>query len=124
MKTAQILLGLGAGVATGLGVALMNRDKKDSSLNTARAKKPTGAESEVDREINTIKQSVNDIANYISQIKTESTEFGSSIGDEVKTMIGDFKSDINPNIENLQSHIENLQNRGEEISKAFGKDEK
>ena len=39
MKTAQILLGLGAGVATGLGVALMNRDKKDSSLNTARAKK-------------------------------------------------------------------------------------
>ena len=120
MKTAQILLGLGAGVATGLGVALMNRDKKDSSLNTARAKKPTGAESEVDREINTIKQSVNDIANYISQIKTESTEFGSSIGDEVKTMIGDF----NPNIENLQSHIENLQNRGEEISKAFDKDEK
>ncbi|NWK83659.1 YtxH domain-containing protein [Staphylococcus sp. GSSP0090] len=124
MKTAQILLGLGAGVATGLGVALMNRDKKDSNLNTARAQKPTGAESEVDREINTIKQSVNDIANYISQIKTESTEFGSSIGDEVKTMIGDFKSDINPNIENLQSHIENLQNRGEEISKAFEKDEK
>lgn len=67
---------------------------------------------------------MNDIANYISQIKTESTEFGSSIGDEVKTMIGDFKSDINPNIENLQSHIENLQNRGEEISKAFDKDEK
>jgi hypothetical protein len=29
-----------------------------------------------------------------------------------------------PNIENLQSHIENLQNRGEEISKAFDKDEK
>lgn len=28
MKTAQILLGLGAGVATGLGVALMNRDKR------------------------------------------------------------------------------------------------
>ena len=37
-------------------------------------------------------------------------------------MIGDFKSDIDPNIENLQSHIENLQNRGEEISKAFEKD--
>lgn len=28
MKTAQLLLGLGAGVATGLGVALMNREKK------------------------------------------------------------------------------------------------
>ena len=32
MKTAQILLGISAGVATGLGVALMNRDKK-SRLN-------------------------------------------------------------------------------------------
>ncbi|MBF0814284.1 MULTISPECIES: YtxH domain-containing protein [Staphylococcus] len=122
MKTAQILLGLGAGVATGLGVALMNRDKKDSNEFIEHAKKPVGAESEFDREINTIKQSINDITNYIAQIKSESTEFGSSIGDEVKTMIGDFKSDIDPNIEKLQSHIENLQNRGEEITKAFEKD--
>ncbi|MDW8542506.1 YtxH domain-containing protein [Staphylococcus sp. KG4-3] len=122
MKTAQILLGLGAGVATGLGVALMNRDKKDSNEFIEHAKKPVGAEPEFDREINTIKQSINDITNYIAQIKSESTEFGSSIGDEVKTMIGDFKSDIDPNIEKLQSHIENLQNRGEEITKAFEKD--
>lgn len=122
MKTAQILLGLGAGVATGLGVALMNRDKKDSNEYNEHAKKPVGAESEFNREINTIKQSINDITNYIAQIKSEGTEFGSSIGDEVKTMIGDFKSDINPNIEKLQSHIENLQNRGDEITKAFEKD--
>ncbi|AYX90181.1 YtxH domain-containing protein [Staphylococcus cohnii] len=122
MKTAQLLLGLGAGVATGIGVALMNRDKKNSSQYVTEARKPTGAESEFDREINTIKQNVNDIVNYIAQIKSESTEIGSTIGDEVKTMIGDFKSDIDPNIENLQSHIENLQNRGEEISKAFEKD--
>ena len=37
-------------------------------------------------------------------------------------MIGDFKSDIDPNIKRLQSHIENLQNRGEEISKTFESD--
>lgn len=122
MKTAQILLGLGAGVATGLGVALMNRDKKDSNEYIEHAKKPVGAESEFNREINTIKQSINDITNYIAQINSEGTEFGSSIGDEVKTMIGDFKSDIDPNIEKLQSHIENLQNRGDEITKAFEKD--
>jgi len=122
MKTAQILLGLSAGVATGLGFALMNRDKRESNQFNTQIKRPAGAESEVDREINTIKQSINDITNYISQIKSESTEFGSTIGDEVKTMIGDFKSDINPNIEKLQSHIENLQNRGEEISKTFEKD--
>lgn len=122
MKTAQILLGLGAGVATGLGVALMNRDKKDSNEYIEHSKKPVGAESEFNREINTIKQSINDITNYIAQIKSEGTEFSSSIGDEVKTMIGDFKSDIDPNIEKLQSHIENLQNRGDEITKAFEKD--
>lgn len=122
MKTAQILLGLGAGVTTGLGVALMNRDKKDSNEYIEHAKKPVGAESEFNREINTIKQSINDITNYIAQIKSEGTEFSSSIGDEVKTMIGDFKSDIDPNIEKLQSHIENLQNRGDEITKAFEKD--
>src|SRR5699024_922907 len=122
MKTAQILLGLGAGVATGLGFALMNRDKKEANQLGVQSNKPVGAESEVDREINTIKKSINDITNYISQIKSESTEFGNTIGDEVKTMIGDFKSDINPNIEKLQSHVENLQNRGEEISKTFEKD--
>ena len=122
MKTAQLLLGLGAGVATGIGVALMNRDKKNSNQFEAEARRPTGAESEFDKEINTIKQSVNDIVTYISQIKSESTEFGSSIGDEVKEMIGSFKADINPNIERIQSHVENLQNRGEEISKTFEKD--
>ena len=115
MKATQILLGLGAGVATGVGVVLMNREKQNHQQLAGRTGQPTGAESELNREVNTIKQNVNDIINYVSQIKSESTEFGSSIGDEVN---------INPNIERLQSHIENLQNRGEEISHAFDKEEK
>ena len=69
-----------------------------------------------------MKQSFNDILNYGSQIKNESIEFGSSIGEEFKGLIGNFKSDINPNIEKLQSHIENLQNRGEDISNNLSKD--
>ena len=69
-----------------------------------------------------MKQSFNDILNYGSQIKNESIEFGSSIGEEFKGLIGNFKSDINPNIEKLQSHIENLQNRGEDISNNLSND--
>ncbi|MDT3960624.1 YtxH domain-containing protein [Staphylococcus kloosii] len=124
MKATQVLLGLGAGVATGVGVVLMNREKQNHQKLAGNAGQPTGAESELNREVNTIKQNVNDIINYVSQIKSESTEFGSTIGDEVKKLIGNFQSDINPNIERLQSHIENLQNRGEEISHAFDKEEK
>lgn len=124
MKATQILLGLSAGVATGVGVVLMNRENQSRQKLAGTAGQPTGAESELSREVDTIKQNVNDIINYVSQIKSESTEFGSSIGDEVKELIGNFQSDINPNIERLQSHIENLQNRGEEISHAFDKKEK
>ncbi|WP_342610380.1 YtxH domain-containing protein [Staphylococcus hsinchuensis] len=122
MRTAQIILGVTAGLATGLGVAMMNRDNKQDADRQLKVKRPAGAESEFTREIDTIKQNINDIMNYVNQIKTEGTEFGNSIGDEVKTMIGDFKSDIDPNINRLQSHVENLQNRGEEISNTFQKD--
>ena len=122
MKVAQVLLGLGAGVATGVGVVLMNRENKTQNQLTGNQVKPTGADSELSREVDSIKQNINDITNYVAQINSESTEFGSSIGDEVKEMIGSFKADINPNIERIQSHVENLQNRGEEISKTFEKD--
>ncbi|RIM74781.1 YtxH domain-containing protein, partial [Staphylococcus arlettae] len=103
MKVAQVLLGLGAGVATGVGVVLMNRENKTQNQLTGNQVKPTGADSELSREVDSIKQNINDITNYVAQIKSESTEFGSSIGDEVKEMIGSFKADINPNIERIQS---------------------
>lgn len=122
MKVTRILFGLGVGAAAGFAVALSNRDDQSVKHNTIDASQPTGAQSELEREIETMKQTFNDILNYGSQIKNESVEYGSSIGEEFKTLIGSFKSDINPNIEKLQSHIENLQNRGEDISNAFSKD--
>src|SRR5699024_12407310 len=111
MKTAQILLGLGAGVATGLGFALMNRDKKEANQLGVQSNKPVGAESEVDREINTIKKSIIDITNYISQLKLESTEFVITLGDEVKALIGNFNSAIHPNTEKRDTHVVTLHNR-------------
>ena len=54
-------------------------------------------------------------------MKNDGVQQGSDIANEFKTLIGDFKSDINPNIEKLKSHIENLQNRGEELVIHFQK---
>ncbi|PTI04233.1 YtxH domain-containing protein, partial [Staphylococcus warneri] len=110
MKVTRVLFGIGVGVAAGFAVSLRNRDDQSVKNNTIDGGQPTGAQSELQRELETMKQSFNDILNYSSQIKNEGTEFGSSIGDEIKTLIGNFKSDINPNIEKIKSHIENLQN--------------
>lgn len=92
--------------------------------NTIDAKEPTGSRSELEREIESLKRNFFNIIDYGKQVKNDGVSYGSEIGDEFKTLIGDFKSDINPNIEKLQSHIENLQNRGEEISNTFSKDNK
>ena len=122
MKVSRILFGLGVGAVAGFAVALRHRDNQRVKNHTIDASQPTGAQSELQREIENMKQSFNDILNYGSQIKNESIEFGSSIGEEFKGLIGNFKSDINPNIEKLQSHIENLQNRGEDISNNLSND--
>ena len=111
MKVSRILFGLGVGAVAGFAVALRHRDNQSVKNHTIDASQPTGAQSELQREIENMKQSFN-----------ESIEFGSSIGEEFKGLIGNFKSDINPNIEKLQSHIENLQNRGEDISNNLSKD--
>ncbi|MBN4908275.1 YtxH domain-containing protein, partial [Staphylococcus sp. EG-SA-17] len=101
-----------------------NRDDQSVKNNTIDAKEPTGSRSELEREIESLKRNFFNIIDYGKQVKNDGVSYGSEIGDEFKTLIGDFKSDINPNIEKLQSHIENLQNRGEEISNTFSKDNK
>ena len=96
MKVSRILFGLGVGAVAGFAVALRHRDNQSVKNHTIDASQPTGAQSELQREIENMKQSFNDILNYGSQIKNESIEFGSSIGEEFKGLIGNFKSDINP----------------------------
>ncbi|MDF0244108.1 YtxH domain-containing protein [Staphylococcus pseudintermedius] len=112
MKIVRMTLGVVAGVATGLGVALVARDGQ-TRIDNPKAARP---KTELELEVDTMKNSIHDIKRYTAQIKNESQSFAGSIGDEVKTMIGEFKADINPNIKQLQSHIENLQNRGEEMT--------
>ena len=109
MKASRILFGIGVGVAAGFVVALQGRDD-DKVSRTTRSIVPFPHWFKTNYNVNfeTIKQSFNDILNHGVQIKNESAEFGSSIGGEIKSLLGNFKSDINPNIERLQSHIENF----------------
>ncbi len=51
----------------------------------------------------------------VFKLKTKVRNLVVQSAGEIKSLLGNFKSDINPNIERLQSHIENLQNRGEDI---------
>ena len=122
MKVTRVLFGIGVGLASGIAVSWMNRDQQRYNANASGQKVPTGARSELEREIETIKRSFYNIIDYSKQVKNDGVQQGSDIANEFKTLIGDFKSDINPNIEKLKSHIENLQNRGEEISNTFSKD--
>ncbi|GGG82803.1 YtxH domain-containing protein [Staphylococcus pragensis] len=125
MKVTRVLFGIGVGVAAGVAVSWMNRDDRGViEGDTNGVKVPTGARSELEREIESVKRSFHNIIDYSKQVKNDGVQYGSEIGDEFKSLIGDFKSDINPNIEKLKSHIENLQNRGEEISNTFSKDKK
>ncbi|PNZ70911.1 YtxH domain-containing protein [Staphylococcus croceilyticus] len=125
MKVTRVLFGIGVGVAAGVAVSWMNRDDRGViEGDTNGTKVPTGARSELEREIESVKRSFHNIIDYSKQVKNDGVQYGSEIGDEFKALIGDFKSDINPNIEKLKSHIENLQNRGEEISNTFSKDKK
>ncbi|MCH4477083.1 YtxH domain-containing protein [Staphylococcus haemolyticus] len=124
MKISRVLFGITVGVASGIAVSWLNRDDQSVKNNTIDSKEPTGSRSELEREIESLKRNFFNIIDYGKQVKNDGVSYGSEIGDEFKTLIGDFKSDINPNIEKLQSHIENLQNRGEEISNTFSKDNK
>lgn len=122
MKATRIILGLGVGIAAGVAVTFLNRDNQSVKNATIDAKEPTGTNSELEREIENLKHNVYNVIDYTKQIKNESTAYASSIGDEIKSLIGNFKADINPNIEQLQSHIENLQNRGQQISEELSSD--
>lgn len=124
MKISRVLFGITAGVASGILCFLVKPWWSKRKNNTIDAKEPTGSRSELEREIESLKRNFFNIIDYGKQVKNDGVSYGSEIGDEFKTLIGDFKSDINPNIEKLQSHIENLQNRGEEISNTFSKDNK
>ncbi|QLK86337.1 YtxH domain-containing protein [Staphylococcus sp. 17KM0847] len=112
MKAIRISLGLAAGLATGLSVALLNRNTNDTSVHTTSSENT----SDITQELDIIKQQINNIMNYAVTAKNEGAQLSRSISHDLKSSIGTFKADINPNVQRLQKYIENLQNRGEELT--------
>ena len=68
MKVSRILFGLGVGAVAGFAVALRHRDNQSVKNHTIDASQPTGAQSELQREIENMKQSFNDILNLEVQL--------------------------------------------------------
>src|SRR5699024_12200909 len=75
-------------------------------------------------QINEIKDNVAEIKEYVLKTKDESQIAIQSLSEEIKTMISQFKADIDPNIDRIQKNIENISNRGNEIQKEIQKDRK
>ncbi|MEB5684933.1 YtxH domain-containing protein [Mammaliicoccus lentus] len=113
MKFTRFALGVGVGLATGFATAILNTDCSGDALRTDL--KSTADGSKV--QINEIKDNVAEIKEYVLKTKDESQIAIQSLSEEIKTMISQFKADIDPNIDRIQKNIENISNRGNEIQK-------
>lgn len=113
MKFSRLAIGVGVGLVTGFTTAILNTDRSGDALKTDLKSTTDGSKIQ----LNEIKDNAVEIRNYVLKTKDESQIAIQSLSEEVKTMINEFKADINPNIEQIQKNIENISNRGNEIQK-------
>ncbi|WP_239741020.1 YtxH domain-containing protein [Mammaliicoccus sp. M-M45] len=115
MKFSRLAIGVGVGLVTGFTTAILNTDRSGDTLKTDLKSTTDGSKIQ----LNEIKDNAVEIKNYVLKTKDESQIAIQSLSEEVKTMINEFKADINPNIEQIQKNIENISNRGNEIQKGI-----
>jgi gas vesicle protein len=113
MKLKNVATGFLVGVSGGVLIAVLNAPKSGKDL-TQSLKSSSG---NMKSQLNQIKVEADEVKSSFLKTKYESQEVFSNLGDEIKTIIANFQSDISPNIDNIQEHVENLQNRGNEITK-------
>ncbi|MFD2828896.1 YtxH domain-containing protein [Corticicoccus populi] len=113
MKLKNVTAGFLVGVTGGVLIAVLNAPKSGKDL-TQSLKSGSGS---IKSQISQIKTEADEVKSSFLKTKHESQEVFSNLGDEIKTMISNFQSDMKPNIENIQEHVDNLQNRGEELTK-------
>lgn len=107
MKLKNIGVGFAVGITGGMLISFLNAPKSGKELQLSLKSGSSDLKSQVDQ----LKIEGEDIKNSFLTTKHESSEVFSTLGDEVKTMISNFQSDINPNIERLQGNIENITNK-------------
>lgn len=113
MKFSRLAIGIGVGLVTGFTTAILNTDRSGDALKTDIQSTTDGSKVQLDE----MKASAKEIKDYVLKTKDESQIAIQSLSEEVKTMINEFKADIDPNIEQIQKNIENINNRGNEIQK-------
>lgn len=107
MKLKNIGVGFAVGITGGMLISFLNAPKSGKELQLSLKSGSSDLKSQVDQ----LKIEGEDIKNSFLTTKHESSEVFSTLGDEVKTLISNFQSDINPNVERLQGNIENITNK-------------
>ncbi|KAA1039164.1 YtxH domain-containing protein [Macrococcus equipercicus] len=117
MKLRTVLIGFTSGVATGIITALMKspRPAGETEQNFVSNSYETKSL------LRQLKIEAVEVKDYVMKTKNESQSAMKTMGDEVKTMIATYKSDIDPNITHLKSNIENIKNRADEVKQTFSK---
>lgn len=111
MKLKNIGVGFAVGITGGMLISFLNAPKSGKELQRSLKSNSKDFQSQFDQ----LKIEGDDIKNSFLQTKRESSEVFSTLGDEIKTLISNYKADINPNIERIQSEVEIITNKAENV---------
>ncbi|WP_414048623.1 YtxH domain-containing protein [Macrococcus animalis] len=117
MKFSRIILGFGVGLAAGAATSIFNAPKSGKELQ--QNFKSTSYDTKA--QVNQLKIEANEVKDYVFKTKDASQEVMKTMADEIRDMIAHYKSDIQPNIENLKGNINNINNRKTEIMDTLSK---
>lgn len=121
MKLKNIGVGFAVGITGGILISFLNAPKSGKELQLSLK----SGSSDLKSQVNQLKIEGDDIKNSFLKTKHESSEVFSTLGDEVKTMISNFKTDIDPNIERIQDNVDNITNKVDTaMSEVKGDDKK
>ncbi|TDM07474.1 YtxH domain-containing protein [Macrococcus lamae] len=117
MKLRTVLFGFTTGVATGIITGMMRSPRPQHEVEQNFVSNSYETKSLLHQ----LKIEATEVKDYVMKTKNESQAVMKTMGDEVKSMIATYKSDIDPNITHIKSNVENVKNRADEVKQTFSK---